>query len=152
MTCTRLAATALLATIGSLTSGCTNSPPSIPSSSSAAAGSTEADPLARAMRVASTVARARTCSLSIDAAKLKANYLNYELKQGVTGSQAARVEKAFDASAIAPEPSACSVDEITELKRNLGRYRAGLFAPQNKGAPNGSFEPKAFWKEQDDSG
>ena len=88
--------------------------------------------------------------------KLKAAYLSFESKQGATGSQLAKIEKTYDATFTMPNtprngPSHfCSVEKSTEIKRDLERYRAGIFSLLSKPTPDENFESKAFWKDQDD--
>jgi hypothetical protein len=103
--------------------------------------------------VASTATRAQRCGFSFDTAKVKAAYLSYETKQGAAGPQLGKIERTFDAKLTMPSASgasACSVEESTEIKRDLERYRAGFFSPRNKMEPDENFESKAFWKDQDD--
>jgi hypothetical protein len=147
--------TALLATIGPVSFGCTNSNIMSGSGATAAppAAVVETDPLTRAVRVASTGARAQSCGFSFDPAKVKAAYLSYESKQGTAAPQLRQIETRFDATLNKPSalgPSACSVEESAEIKRDLERFRAGFFNPRNKMGPDENFESKAFWKDQDD--
>jgi hypothetical protein len=153
---------ALLAAGGPLSLGCTIGPGSIITGSNATISATPsapiagADPLARAAQVASTAARGQRCGFDIDAVKVKAAYLSFELKQGAAGPQLAKIEKTYDATFTMPNTPGigpahfCSVEEGAEIKRDLERYRAGIFNPRSKVAPDENFESKAFWKDQDD--
>jgi hypothetical protein len=125
-----------------------------------------ADPMARPVQVAWTAARAQRCGFFFDPAKLKANYINYESKQGGAGDQLAKMQQVYDSTfrAISVKVSAdagyCTDKKSAEIKAELNRHLAGdfspnlpkpaqancgsLFDPCDSGATNEPFNGKKF--------
>jgi hypothetical protein len=135
-------------------------------------GVSNSDPLARPVQVAWTAARAKKCGFSFDPAKLKANYLATESRQGITGPQLANYEKSYDttyakiASNIAGESDYCSERKTAAIKTDLQRHLAGDYSPKlpeekkvaggglfdgfasEERQNTGPFNSKKFWEEQ----
>jgi hypothetical protein len=126
------------------------------------------DPLARPTFVAWTSARAKRCGFFFDPAKLKANYLAYENKQG-QGGHLANIEKVYDQTFKSTSDSAwaqedyCSERKGAEIKQELARHLAGDYAPNFpkpkvvadcgvfgcSAASEEPFDSKKFWQKTD---
>ena len=127
------------------------------------------DPLARPVGVAWTSARAKRCGFYFDPAKLRTSYLAYESKQGASGEQYAKIEKAYDGSyrvtteKISHDTDYCSERKGLEIKTDLERHLAGDYTPNLPKPKNLAscgfwgctstqdepFSTKKFWTEQD---
>jgi len=104
----------------------------------------------RAAQVATVSARAQTCGLGFDEAKLKASYLRYEAAQSAGGAQLAAIEKSYDATraeilrTMGSEPAVCSAKQIADSRADIQRYIAGYFTPRRKAAPSDEYVADAF--------
>jgi hypothetical protein len=130
------------------------------------------DPMARPAHVAWVSARAKRCGFNFDPAKLRANYLAYEQKQGAAADQYARIEKTYDttfagtSNKIGAEADYCSDQKAADIKKELSRHLAGdytpnfakpklvakcgtLFDPCDSGRTDEPFDSKKFWTEKD---
>ena len=112
------------------------------------------DTQSRLHQVAGTSARGKRCGFNFDATHLKTSYLNYEMRQGATSEQVAKISQSYDATVIRKlneveaNPDYCS-DRVTSLiKSALERHKAGDFAP-TRGDPQAIVgvrtpQPEAF--------
>ena len=158
-----------------LYTGCGNSSAGLTTASNgllpadAPAALTNEDAMARPVAVAWTSARAKRCGFYFDPAKLKTSYLAYESKQGATGEQYAKIEKAYDTSyRVTSEKISLDTDYCTErkgldIKADLERHLVGDYTPNlPKPKPIAScgfwgcqssgddpFSSKKFWTDQD---
>lgn len=132
--------------------GCGASLPTLPTTGSLLGGSSTAkenrdpnDPVARAMGVAATSARALKCGYNFDPGKLKSQYLAYETAAAPTlGDKLSRV---YDTSfagvtkAIADkekDEDYCAPDRTARIKTALTRNLAGDYSPPPSEAPEDS--------------
>lgn len=132
--------------------GCGASLPKLPTTGSLLGGSNTSkenrnpnDPVARAMGVAATSARALKCGYNFDPAKLKSQYLAYETASAPTlGEKLSSVYDAAFASvskAIAEkekEEEYCTPDRTERVKTALNRNLAGDYTPPPSEAPEDS--------------
>jgi hypothetical protein len=128
-------------------SGCGATLPKLPTTGSLLGGNANTkanrdpnDPVARAMGVAATSARAQKCGYNFDAQKLKARYLAYEATSnpaaseklsGVYDTAFAGVKKAI----ASQEEEYCTPDRTERLKTALNRNLAGDYTPPPSEAP-----------------
>ncbi|MBS0250416.1 MAG: hypothetical protein JSR78_05060 [Proteobacteria bacterium] len=132
--------------------GCGASLPQLPTTGSLLGGSNSAkenrdpnDPVARAMGVAATSARALKCGYNFDPGKLKSQYLAYETAAAPTlGDKLSSVyDTAFNGvtKAIAAkeqEEDYCTPDRTGRIKEALNRNLAGDYSPPPSEAPEDS--------------
>ena len=96
-----------------------------------AATSSQRIPLARPIQVAWTSARAKYCGFLFDPARLRANYLAAEARQGNPQNEMQKIEKAYDYTfesvldGIRDDPSYCSKARTDAIRGDLNRYLAG---------------------------
>jgi hypothetical protein len=124
--------------------GCGASLPKLPTTGSLLGGSSSTskenrdpnDPVARAMGVAATSARALKCGYNFDPAKLKSQYLAFETASAPTiGENLSRVYDTAFASvtkAIAAkeqEEEYCTPDRTNRIKTALNRNLGGDYTP-----------------------
>ena len=89
------------------------------------------DPLAKAMQVGWTSARASHCGFIFDPARLRADYLASEARAGKTPDEMAKLERAYDytresvAATIKNDLTYCNKTRTTAIRRDLNRYLAG---------------------------
>ena len=113
-------------------------------------GITNADPSARPVQVGWTAARAQRCGFAFDAAKLKANFLASEARNGALQPQLAASEKAYDQSyttvlaRIKDEPDFCTDKKTAVIKSDLQRHLAGDYTP-NLPQPEKKVASGGFW-------
>ena len=134
------------------------------------AGPKPDDVTAKSVQVAWTSARAQKCGFNFDAAKLKANYLAAEARDGAAQAQLAAFDKTYDATLanvtknINAEDSYCTERKTAAIKTDLQRHLAGNYAPNlptNKKVASESFwdslksdaapekfDAKNFWADQ----
>src|SRR5436305_2083029 len=100
-----------------------------------AGGIPNTDPNAKPVQVAWTAARAQRCGFNFDAAKLKANFLASEARNGALQPQLASEEMAYDktftsiSARIKGEPDFCTEKKNASIKADLTRHLAGDFTP-----------------------
>lgn len=132
--------------------GCGASLPKLPTTGSLLGGSDTGkenrnpnDPVARAMGVAATSARALKCGYNFDPGKLKSQYLAYETAaapslgeklSGVYDTAFNGVTKAI--SAKEQEEDYCTPDRTSRIKEALNRNLAGDYTPPPSEAPEDS--------------
>jgi hypothetical protein len=136
----------------------------LPSDAPAVINNTDA--MARPVQVAWTAARAQRCGFFFDPAKLKANYIAYEGKQGGAGEQLAKIQQTYDSTfqttstKVSADAGYCTDKKSAEIKVDLNRHLAGdyapnlpkpkvahcggLFDPCDSGATNEEFNGKKF--------
>ncbi|RUO97473.1 hypothetical protein [Hyphomicrobium sp.] len=133
-------------------SGCGASLPKLPTTGSLLGGSSASkenrdpnDPVARAMGVAATSARALKCGYNFDPAKLKSQYLAFEAASAPTiGDKLSRVYDTTFASvtkAISEkerEEEYCAPDRTDRIKTALNRNLGGDYTPPPSEAPEDS--------------
>lgn len=92
------------------------------------------NPVARALQVGGTSARAIKCGFNFDPAKLKAQFLSAEA--GVNPADAAKIAQVYDTSfngvskAVSGEgENYCSAAKTAKIKEALTRHLAGDFTP-----------------------
>lgn len=134
------------------------------------AGPKPDDVTAKSVQVAWTSARAQKCGFNFDAAKLKANYLASEARDGAAAAQIATFDKTYDATFlnvtanIKTDAGYCSERKSAAIKTDLQRHLAGNYAPNlptNKKVASESFwdslksdaapekfDAKNFWADQ----
>jgi hypothetical protein len=94
-----------------------------------------ADPLARAIQVGWTSARASYCGFIFDSNQLRANYLASEMAAGKTSSEMAKLERAYDytresvTEKIRDNLNYCTKERTAAIRRDLNRYLAGDYTP-----------------------
>jgi hypothetical protein len=130
--------------------GCGSSLPKLPTTGSLLGGSNPTakenrdpnDPVARAMGVAATSARALKCGYNFDPAKLKGRYLAFEMTSAPTlGDKLSGVyDTAFSSvtKTIAvreKEERYCTPDRTERIKTALSRNLAGDYTPPPSEAP-----------------
>jgi hypothetical protein len=127
--------------------GCGASLPKLPTTGSLLGGSSTAkenlnpnDPLARAMGVAATSARALKCGYNFDPAKLKGQYLSYESAANPAGGE--KLSQVYDTAfagvtkAIASQQEEyCTPDRTSRIKTALNRNLGGDYTPPPSEAP-----------------
>lgn len=135
-----------------------------------AGGVTNTDPNARPVQVAWTAARAQRCGFNFDAAKLKANFLASEARNGALQPQLAQTEQVYDktlltiSAKIRGEEDYCSERKSAAIKTDLQRHLAGDFTPKLPeekkvsgglwdgllvdNGPEEAFNSKSFWEDQ----
>jgi hypothetical protein len=132
--------------------GCSASLPKLPTTGSLLGGSDTSkenrdpnDPLARAMGVGATSARAVKCGYNFDPNKLKSQYLAYETASApALGDKLSRVyDTAFNGvskaiSAKEQEEDYCTPDRTARIKDALTRNLAGDYKPPASEAPQDS--------------
>jgi hypothetical protein len=128
------------------------------------------DPTAKATQVAWTSARAQKCGYNFDAAKLKANYLAAETRDGAPPAQIALYDKTYETTFatvtanIKNDADYCTDRRTAQIKGDLQRHLAGNYQPnlpqQKKAASGGfwdglvtdtpaeAFDQKNFWSDQ----
>ncbi len=106
------------------------------------------DITAKSVQVAWTAARAQKCGFNFDAAKLKANYLATEARDGAAQPQLAIFEKTYDttfvnvSANIKTDEAYCSERKTAGIKADLQRHLAGNYTPNlptNKKVASDSF-------------
>jgi hypothetical protein len=129
--------------------GCSASLPKLPTTGSLLGGSDTSkenrdpnDPVARAMGVGATSARALKCGYNFDPGKLKSQYLAYEMASAPTlGDKLSQVyDTAFNGvskaiSAKEQEEEYCTPDRTVRIKDALNRNLAGDYKPPASEAP-----------------
>jgi hypothetical protein len=132
--------------------GCSASLPKLPTTGSLFGGSNTAkenrdpnDPVARAMGVGATSARALKCGYNFDPGKLKSQYLAYETAAAPTlGDKLSRIyDTAFNGVTKAisdkeKEEDYCAPDRTERIKAALNRNLAGDYTPPPSEAPEDS--------------
>ncbi len=127
--------------------GCGASLPKLPTTGSLLGGSNTAkenlnpnDPVARAMGVAATSARALKCGYNFDPAKLKSQYLAYE--STANPADGAKLSQVYDTAfagvtkAIASQQEEyCTPDRTARIKTALNRNLGGDYTPPPSEAP-----------------
>ncbi|MBS0231986.1 MAG: hypothetical protein JSR99_00700 [Proteobacteria bacterium] len=127
--------------------GCGASLPKLPTTGSLLGGSSKAkenlnpnDPVARAMGVAATSARALKCGYNFDPAKLKGQYLAYE--SAANPADGAKLSQVYDTAfagvtkAIASQQEEyCTPDRTARIKTALNRNLGGDYTPPPSEAP-----------------
>jgi hypothetical protein len=132
--------------------GCGASLPQLPTTGSLLGGSSASkenrdpnDPVARAMGVAATSARALKCGYNFDPAKLKSQYLAYEAAAAPSLSD--KLSRVYDTSfagvtkAISDkerDEDYCAPDRTARIKTALNRNLAGDYTPPASEAPEDS--------------
>ena len=106
------------------------------------------DPVARAMGVAATSARALKCGYNFDPGKLKSQYLTYETTASPMADQArlaqiydtsfSSVSKTIVAKEKEEEEQYCVPDRTARIKAALNRNLAGDYTPPPSEAPEDS--------------
>lgn len=130
-----LAVTAVLSGCGgiSLTGKSKDSPKATPVSLER-----ENTPQNRLLQVTSTAARASYCAFGMDRAKLKADYLAYERKQGASEEMLAKFDTLYDSSynlfysKVRQNPESCSREQIEEIRPEINRHLAGDYTPAKR--------------------
>jgi hypothetical protein len=164
---------ALLVAATALHAGCSGNAAGITTNSTAKGESkipSNDDPMARPTFVAWTSARAKRCGFFFDAAKLKASYLAYEGKQGVSAGDLANIEKTYDQTFKTTSDSAwanedyCSDKKGVEIKQELARHLSGDYTPNfpkpkvvadcgifgcGSSVSDEPFDSKKFWQRTD---
>lgn len=135
---TKAVGSGLLLVLTALHAGCGSSAVGGLSTASVGAdspGVTSEDPLARPIQVAWTSARAQRCGFNFDTAKLRANYLSYESRQGAAGEQLAKLQNSYDTTfktisgRVSADPDYCTDKKSSEIKADLTRHLAGDYTP-----------------------
>jgi hypothetical protein len=167
----RILTAGLLLAGAPLAAGCGGNAAGLTTSSTAPSDSkipSNDDPMARPTFVAWTSARAKRCGFFFDPAKLKANYLAFESKQG-QGANLANIEKVYDQTFKSTSDSAwaqedyCSERKGTDIKQELARHLAGDYTPNFpkpkvvadcgifgcSAASEEPFDSKKFWQKSD---
>jgi hypothetical protein len=135
---TKVVGSGLLLVLTALHAGCGSSAVGGLSTASVGAdspGVTSEDPLARPIQVAWTSARAQRCGFNFDTAKLRANYLSYESRQGAAGEQLAKLQNSYDTTfktisgRVSADPDYCTDKKSSEIKADLTRHLAGDYTP-----------------------
>ena len=91
-------------------------------------------PMARALQVGGTSARATKCGYNFDGNKLRANFMAAEAT-ATPGGDMANVQKAYDTAysgvskAAATKPDYCSPEKTKDIKAALNRHLAGDYSP-----------------------
>jgi hypothetical protein len=108
------------------------------------------DPAAKSVQVAWTAARAQKCGYNFDAARLKANYLAAEAREGAQQAQLAVFEKTYDSTFVnvgnnlKGDEGYCSERRTAAIKADLQRHLAGNYQPnitqEKKVAAAGAFD------------
>lgn len=104
------------------------------SKSDAAAGPAVETPGMRAAQVAAVSARAAKCGYNFDPARLKSSYLAYEMSQGASAQDMAKIEREYDtirakvAGAVTADPDFCSDARTKVIKADLARHMAGDYS------------------------
>jgi hypothetical protein len=164
-------ATTLLIIGAGLLAGCGGNAAGLTTSSTAGESKIPSndDPMARPTFVAWTSARAKRCGFFFDAAKLKANYLAYEMKQGANAGALANIEKTYDQTFKGTSDSAwanddyCSERKGVDIKQELARHLSGDYTPNFPkpkvvadcgifgctAASDEPFDSKKFWQKND---
>jgi hypothetical protein len=129
------------------------------------------DPMARPVGVAWTAARAKRCAFFFDPAKLRANYLAYEAKQGAAGEQYNKIVSSYDATyrvtweKVVAQTDYCSERKGLEIKADLERHLLGDYTPNLpkpkpiascgfwgcQSSQDEAFSDKKFWKKQEEN-
>ncbi len=127
--------------------GCGATLPKLPTTGSLLGGSDTGkenrnpnDPMARAMGVAATSARALKCGYNFDPVKLKSQYLTYESTANPTaGGKLSQVyDTAFDGvkkAIAAKDEEYCTPDRTERIKTALNRNLVGDYTPPPSEAP-----------------
>jgi hypothetical protein len=120
------------------------------------AASGVSQPLARSVEVATTAACARAYGYSLDPARLRETYLNYENRQGASREQLRAVEQSYDAtyqqvSGSGVQSSSCSGRDAAIVKADVQRYAAGYFVPRTP-PPKEVFDVNKVWADQECGG
>lgn len=93
------------------------------------------DPLARAIQIGWTSARASYCGFIFDPNQLRANYLASEMQAGKTPSEITKLERAYDytresvTDKIKDNIYYCTKERAAAIRRDLNRYLAGDYTP-----------------------
>jgi len=110
----------------------------------------------RPARVAFISACAQAYGYAHDAAQLRATYLSYEAKRGLTNEQMSQIARDYDGAyaAIADLPSSsksshCSTKDGSEVRAELKRYQSGYFESKASAA-NEAFDTSKVWSSQAD--
>ena len=109
-----------------------------PGAAPAVAPVPSSDPTSRAFQVGSVSARAVKCGYNFDVAKLKANYMAYEMSLGAAPDAVARIEKVYDVAyngvskAAAGEADYCSERKTQVIKTDLARLLGGDYEPKRE--------------------
>jgi len=100
-------------------------------------------PTDRALQVSSTSARAERCGFYFDPAKLRADFLAAEARNGLAAAELQKIEREYDtiraklAAVIAADKNFCTDAKTREIKKDLSRHLAGDFSPPAKQAVAG---------------
>jgi hypothetical protein len=127
---------AIIALVTAGNCGCANTTSLLTTGGLVTSQSAANDPQSsRLHQVAATSARAKRCGFNFDPARLKASYLDYELRQGATTEQVSSIAQRYDTTLmtklkeVEAKPTYCS-DRVTALiKVALERHVAGDFTP-----------------------
>ncbi|MET0409398.1 MAG: hypothetical protein ABW006_13625 [Hyphomicrobium sp.] len=146
--------------------GCGASLPKLPTTGSLLGGSDTAkenrdpnDPVARAMGVGATSARALKCGYNFDPGKLKSQYLTYETASApALGDKLSKVyDTAFAGVTKAisdkeAEEEYCTPDRTPRIKAALNRNLAGDYTPPPSESPDDGGGLLSGWGGGSDSG
>ncbi len=129
--------------------GCGASLPSLPTTGSLLGGSSKAkenlnpnDPVARAMGVAATSARALKCGYNFDPGKLKGQYLAYE--SAANPAEGEKLSRVYDTAFVGvtkaisdkeKDEDYCTPDRTQRIKTALNRNLGGDYTPPPSEAP-----------------
>jgi hypothetical protein len=108
----------------------------------------------RSVVVATTAACAKAYGYSLDPARLRETYLDYERKQGASREQLRVIEQSYDGAyqQIAGSQSfACSGIDAATVKADVQRYASGYFAPRTP-QPKEVFNVNKVWADQECGG
>ncbi len=113
----------------------------------AGAAAAKADPLARPMHVAQTVARAERCGFYFQPETIKTSYLAHEAGKGISPDELKKLELTYRityakiAKDIKEVEGYCSETILTEVREDLPPYAAGNFTGPIRVAKKPKKEP-----------
>jgi len=119
---------------------------------------TIASPAERPARVAFISACAQAYGYAHDAAQLRATFLSYEAKRGLTSEQLGQIARDYDGAyasiadlASSRKSSYCASKDGAEVRAELKRYQSGYFESKTSAADE-AFDTTQFWTSQSDKG
>ena len=129
----RLTMVAALIAAGPLLGACAGS--GATGSTTAAAMPAAPTPEGRLKNLVWNSAWATACGFQLDTAKLKANYMAYEVAAGTDPAKIASLGNSFDKlhgsirNMAVGRPDECTEDRIGRIRETVGRYLANDFSP-----------------------
>ncbi len=97
------------------------------------------DPIARAVHVGATAARAQKCGYFFDPQQMRSSFLAAEAQRSAAPEALKKLESSYDFARlrvgrqIAAQDGYCTGDRTADIKKDLNRYLAGDFsAPKKK--------------------